>query len=166
MNITIREAGAADARDYAYVLCGSWRAAYKNIITPEEMDRNTDIDKRTAVFEKMLPSGAMRCFIAFDADTPCGICAAASSRDEDMPGWGEVVAIYALPEYWGSGTGKALMDKAITALRLDGFEHVMLWAFEENTRARRFYEKYGFTFDGTCKESGFANAKEVRYRLL
>lgn len=41
----------------------------------------------------------------------------------------------------------------------------MLWTFEANARARRFYEKCGFVVGGAVKDSGFGNAKEVRYRL-
>lgn len=165
MSITICRATAGDAHDYAYVLCESWKAAYKDIITPYEMKKNTDIEARARFFEKMIPSGNAVYLIARDGDTACGICALSSSRDDDMCGAGEVIAIYALPEYWGRGVGKKLMDSAIDALRADGFESVMLWAFEENTRARRFYERYGFSFSGTYKDSGFTNAKEVRYTL-
>ena len=83
-----------------------------------------------------------------------------------MEGFGEVVAIYALASYWGRQVGKPLMDRAVEELRAQGFPNIMLWAFEANARARRFYEKYGFVFDGTYKDSGLNGAKEVRYRLL
>lgn len=33
MSITVRRATAGDAHDFAYVLCESWKAAYKDIIT-------------------------------------------------------------------------------------------------------------------------------------
>lgn len=164
-NIAIRKATAADAHDFAYVLCESWKAAYKNIITPEIMANNTDVEKRAAFFEKVIPSGKGQFFIAYDGDNPCGLCSSCASRNEEMNGWAEIVAIYALPEYWGCGLGKRLMDTAVTELKNFGYSKIMLWAFEANTRVRRFYEKYGFAFDGTYKDSGFANAKEVRYRL-
>ncbi len=163
--IIIRPSISADAYDFAYVLCESWKAAYKDIITPEEMEKNTDIEKRTALFKKIIPSGKGQFYIAYDNCNPCGICSTCPSRDKDMQGYGEVVAIYTLPEYWGKGIGKQLMNTAFAGLKAQGFTKVMLWTFKENTRARRFYEKCGFTFDGTNKESGFAEAKEVRYRL-
>jgi RimJ/RimL family protein N-acetyltransferase len=40
---------------------------------------------------------------------------------------------------------------------------VFLWAFQENRRARRFYEKHGFCWDGTERVSEFDGALEVRY---
>lgn len=83
-----------------------------------------------------------------------------------MQGWGEVVAIYTLEAYWGRSVGRALMDAATDGLRTLGFEKIMLWTFEANARARRFYERYGFAVDGTVKDSGIAGAPEVRYRLV
>ena len=34
---SIRTATAADAADFAYVLCESWKAAYRDILTPERL---------------------------------------------------------------------------------------------------------------------------------
>lgn len=39
-------------------------------------------------------------------------------------------------------------------LQLLGDEPALLWVFEDNPRARRFYEKLGFTSDGTRKDIG------------
>lgn len=166
MKPTIRAATAADARDFAYVLCESWKEAYEQIITPEEMARNTNVEKRAALLEQWISSGRGQYFLAYDGETPCGCCSTCPARDEELEGFGEVVAIYTLAFYWGKQVGKLLMDRAVEGLRAQGFQNIVLWAFEANARARRFYEKYGFVFDGTYKDSGLNGAKEVRYRLL
>ena len=163
--ITVRPATATDAHDFAYVLCESWKEAFRDIITPEEMAKNTDIEKRAVFFEKLIPSGRGQFFIAYAGNKPCGICSTTPSRDENMHGYGEVVAIYTLPGYWGQGVGKCLMEAGIAGLSRQGFQKIMLWTFEANIRARRFYEKCGFAFDGTYKNSGFTDAREVRYTL-
>lgn len=165
MKINIRHATISDAHNFAYVLCESWKAAYKDIITTEEMEKNTDVEKRAAFFEKIIPSGKGQFFIAYDGDKPCGICSTCPSRDKDMSEYGEVVAIYTLPDYWGTGVGQHLMDTVLNGLKVQGYEKIMLWTFEANSRARCFYEKFGFTFDGTYKNSGFTSAKEIRCRL-
>lgn len=166
MNITIRTAAAEDAHDFAYVICESWKAAYKDIITPEEMAKRTDVEKRTGFFKELILSGKEQFYLAFNENnSPCGVCSTGSARDTDMPNCGELIAIYALPEYWGKGIGKQLMDTAISGLKKQGFNGIILWTFEANNRARRFYEKCGFAFDGTYKDSGFPDTKEVRYRL-
>ena len=49
------------------------------------------------------------------------------------------------------------------ALKQIGERSVFLWAFKENKRARRFYEKHGFHWDGKERVSEFDGALEVRY---
>lgn len=72
----------------------------------------------------------------------------------------ELVAIHSLPEGWGTGLGQAMLE---TALDQIGSGTVFLWAFRENQRARRFYEKHGFRWDGSERISEFDGAVEVRY---
>jgi RimJ/RimL family protein N-acetyltransferase len=57
------------------------------------------------------------------------------------------------------------MDYALSETKRLGYKSVILWVFQANIRARRFYEKCGFVFDGTVKDSSFADTKEVRYIL-
>jgi GNAT superfamily N-acetyltransferase len=70
----------------------------------------------------------------------------------------EIEAIHSLPESWGRGLGAAMLEFA-----LDGNDAAGLWAFAENKRARRFYEKHGFRFTGETRVSEFDGAMEVRY---
>ncbi|HET7857056.1 MAG TPA: GNAT family N-acetyltransferase [Gaiellaceae bacterium] len=55
-------------------------------------------------------------------------------------GWEVVEKLYVDPDAQGHGVGSALLDLA-KALRPDG---LVLWVFQENTGARRFYERHGF----------------------
>ena len=79
---------------------------------------------------------------------------------QDLGDTAEIVAIHSLPESWGTGLGHAML---IEALRQIGEKPVFLWAFKENKRARRFYEKHGFRWDGSERMSEFDSAMEVRY---
>lgn len=80
---------------------------------------------------------------------------------------GELYAIYALPEAWGSGSGPALLRAVLEGLREDGFATAILWVLEDNPRARRFYEREGWSLDGGRREHEWqgARAVEVRYRI-
>jgi RimJ/RimL family protein N-acetyltransferase len=51
------------------------------------------------------------------------------------------------------------------ALKEIGNSKTYLWAFKENIRARRFYEKHGLHWDGAERVSEFDGALEVRYVL-
>ena len=79
---------------------------------------------------------------------------------QDTDDGAEIVAIHSLPESWGSGLGHAMLTEALKQI---GDRPVHLWAFKENTRARRFYEKHGFYWDGSERVSEFDGALEVRY---
>ena len=71
-----------------------------------------------------------------------------------------IVAIHSLPESWGTGLGHAMLEKALERI---GDCPVQLWAFKENSRARRFYEKHGFHWDGIERVSEFDGSLEVHY---
>jgi GNAT superfamily N-acetyltransferase len=80
---------------------------------------------------------------------------------------GELFAIYVRRPEWGRGTGRALMDAALAALREHGFRDATLWVLEDNPRTRRFYELAGWHADGATKSDSFfgINVTEIRYRV-
>jgi len=45
-----------------------------------------------------------------------------------------------------------MMEFSLAELKLMGHDEALLWVLEENSRARLFYEKCGFTFDVAKKE--------------
>lgn len=73
----------------------------------------------------------------------------------------EIEAIHTLPESWGTGLGAAMLKVALE--ETNAARGAGLWAFAENRRARRFYEKHGFRFTGETRVSEFDGAQEVRY---
>jgi predicted acetyltransferase len=162
--LRMRKAEIEDAATVATILCESWKSAYTNIITPEDMARKTDVEKRTQGFVTMQKAGASPMYISAYNGTSCGILAFGKSRDEDLPNAAEIISIYTLDCVWGKGVGHAMMKFALAELRRQGYHEVLLWVFEQNARARKFYERHGFITDGAVKGSGFDNAQEVRYR--
>lgn len=169
MNLTIRKATADDAPGAAFVLCEAWKSAFQSILAVEELARHTDVEWRTVQLESMIPLVEGRINLALDGDKPCGLCFYDESRDADRAGFGEIILIHTLPAYWGAGVGAALLNTAVEGLAGLGFRRAMLWVFEKNWRARRFYEKHGFACDRDAsgglvtKRSSFGNAREVRY---
>jgi ribosomal protein S18 acetylase RimI-like enzyme len=78
---------------------------------------------------------------------------------------GELYAIYVHPSVWDVGAGRALMSRAVQALRELGYARAVLWVLGSNERARRFYERAGWTADGATKveERPGVALHEVRY---
>jgi putative acetyltransferase len=66
--------------------------------------------------------------------------------------------LYVHPDHQGEGIGDALLAEAMT-----GVDALQLWAFQQNTRARRFYEKRGFVLveltDGAGNEEKTPDAR-------
>ncbi len=153
-----------DSKDIAGIVICSWRAAYKDIISPEVMLEKTDINNRTELFSGIISEGIQNVYIISDDQKPCGFCTSNKCGDEDLPNAYEIIAFYFLPEYWGRGYAKQAMDYVLENIRKSGYKKVSLWTFEDNLRARRFYEKSGFVFDGTKKKSDLGdNLFYVRY---
>ncbi len=70
--------------------------------------------------------------------------ASAGQESDDHEGFeGEIYAIYLLEDYQRIGLGRSLFQSAAKRLLDDGIKSMLLWVFEENHRARRFYEYLG-----------------------
>jgi GNAT superfamily N-acetyltransferase len=86
-------------------------------------------------------------------------------RWDDLPGFGEIYALYVDPAHWGAGAGRRLMASAERDLTRHGFVDAALWVLEANSAGRRFYEHVGWVSDGERGERcEVENATEVRYR--
>ena len=77
----------------------------------------------------------------------------------------ELRAIYVAPAAWGSGVAAALHDHALVRLREGGATTASLTVIARNARARRFYERRGWTFagDDQAREVGGVVLEFARY---
>jgi len=168
MGITIHKVLLEDAHEYAALHIACWQDAYKGIISDEYLDSMpAELDQRVERCRKYIsePGECEYLYAACGGDM-IGRLIFNRSRDEDKPDAGEVSAIYLLADYWGKGYGKQMMDYAVAALRNAGHQEIIVWVLEENNRARRFYEKYGFVYDGTRQEIEIGKPiAEIRYAL-
>jgi ribosomal protein S18 acetylase RimI-like enzyme len=69
--------------------------------------------------------------------------------DDDDDDRVELSKMYVLPAQHGSGVSTLLMDAALAAAADWGADCVWLGVNQKNQRAQRFYEKSGFTVNGT-----------------
>jgi RimJ/RimL family protein N-acetyltransferase len=144
----------------------SRQLAYRGMIPDAHLDGD-DVATRAARYDfDAVAPGAPETWIAVDGDDIVGFVTVAPSRDEDLPGLGEVRGLYVAPDHWRSGFGSALLARAEVLLRDAGFNEAHLWVLAGNTRARRFYERVGWAPDGALKvvEIGGRPLAVVRYR--
>ncbi|HOB35162.1 MAG TPA: GNAT family N-acetyltransferase [Bacillota bacterium] len=162
----IVRATADRAEDIGYVHAMSWHAAYHGLV-PQELLDNFTPEKRAEMFRTTIPASAEEYYIAYLDRQPVGMLALGNSQDDDADASvGEIHAIYVLAEYWGRGYGKKLMDFAVNRLRELSCRTVTLWVMAENTRARRFYEIYGYVWDGATREINLGGKPFVLVRYV
>jgi GNAT superfamily N-acetyltransferase len=189
--VVIRSASTADAAQIAAVMRDSWFAAYDGIIAPAIIDRATAPDGgarvrqsfRTRPWQRMIAAVAPEPEPAPSAPTggtPAIVGYASFGPERDVVGapWphpltqagadGQVAELYALyvhPAWWSTGTGRALMDRALAKVRMAGYTGITLWVLEANARARRFYQRAGFAPDGARHVlDDLGGVTEIRYR--
>jgi L-amino acid N-acyltransferase YncA len=163
----LRLARPEDARAIAEVHVGSWRHAYRGLLPEGYLDR-LSVDEREGSWREALGSDTAGAVVAEAEGRIVGFASFGPSRDADAAeGVGEVPAIYVDAEVLGTGVGRSLLAEATTRLREAGFRRATLWVLEANARARRFYEKSGWAWDGTVSRHDFdcANEPVVRYAV-
>lgn len=154
----IREGFQSDCAGIGKVYCESWKAAYQTLLPQTYLDsltvENCTPDKVSA-----------NDIVLVEQERVLGICHFLEARNRDEKEWGEVVAIYLLPEIWGSGQENELLRYSLGKLKKKGFKNICLWVLKDNIRAGKFYEKNGFLISGNKREIEIAGCKvsEVEY---
>jgi len=167
--VRIRRATTADAAAIASVHVGSWRAAYRGLMPDGVLD-GLSVEQRAGVWRSVVGAGRPgEGVLVVETDVGVvGFAHVCPARDGYVDGGtGEVSAIYLLPEVWGTGHGRALMDAAVRRLGDHGYRTAILWVLVGNERARRFYDAAGWSCDGaekTATVGGTATITETRYR--
>lgn len=144
----------------SHVYEASWKSAYKDIVPQAYLDSIPE-----GHWVTVLDDPAWHTLIMLDGEKVVGTSSYCSSRFLDMNGWGEIISVYLLPDYCGKGYGKQLLQSAIDGLVQMGYEDIFLWVLEDNIRARRFYQSYGFEHSHVFLDYDIGGKKlrEVQY---
>lgn len=161
--LTVRLAQPGEELAVAKVHVGTWQSAYRGIVPDSYLDAMS-VEHRVQNYSDDMLSDPRRPMWVADRDGVVGFAGAGPSRDAE--GEGELYAIYVADSEWGGGAGNRLMEVALEFLR-PRFPAATLWVLDANARARRFYEKHGWSFDGTVEDfaRGDFTIPEVRYRI-
>ena len=144
-NITIRPAVPGDEQVLAHIQTESWKTAFADILPADELERCTNLQKAEKMYHDVLRREGCNMAIEFVAGQPHCIAAWGKNRCDLGDAVGELICIHSLQDNWAKGYGSAMMHYVFTQLEQQGYESVILWVFEANTRARKFYEKQGFS---------------------
>jgi ribosomal protein S18 acetylase RimI-like enzyme len=183
MTFSIRAAERADADGITEVQVASWRTGYAHVF-PDSVLYADDFERTRRTFWtswRFSPGHRLAVVtepLGTDSDCTTGgpsgerIVGFSSygperERARGFTGRAELYAFYFRPDTWGTGAASELMEYTEDRFRAEGFETAVLWVLEDNPRARRFYEKHGWTasgitaaFDAYCEVA----VPEVEYR--
>ncbi|MCH5323655.1 MAG: GNAT family N-acetyltransferase [Eubacterium sp.] len=134
----------------------SWKYAYKDIIPQDYLDSIP-----TGRWANSINKIGMNNLVVIENGLIIGTASFCKSRWEQYSNYGEIVSIYFLPAYMGKGYGKHLLRKCVEELNGLGYNNILLWVLEDNQKARRFYEKNGFTCSGDILNDNIGG-KELR----
>ena len=135
----VRRADPSDAAAVADIFLRSFHATYKFPLA------HADDEVRGWVRGRLVPQ--METWVAVEGSEGVEGLERILGFATVAPGWLE--QLYVDPDHLGEGIGRRLLELA-KERQPDG---LLLWTFQVNDRARRFYERNGFTVVGFGDES-------------
>jgi GNAT superfamily N-acetyltransferase len=157
--VSIRDVRGDDAEAFVRAHELAWDAGLADIVG-KRLSELASFDKRVKAFRKGLKKNSpdKRAWVAVREDALVGVVVCTRKRKRC-----ELRDLYVVPEAWGSGTARRLMEAALAAMRDRGATEAVLWVGEANARARRFYEREGWEEDQKTRKSRLG-PRERRYR--
>lgn len=141
--------GTIEARSYLHTYRGIMPESVLARVGPERMIER--LRPRLEAAAAAPPDERRRMWVILD-DTGViqGYATTEPATDQFLPppdGAGELESLYLDPDAIGRGYGRALLAHAVGDLIAHDFDPLVLWAFAQNDRARRFYERAGWMLD-------------------
>ncbi|MCW8400128.1 GNAT family N-acetyltransferase [Legionella sp. PATHC038] len=165
----IRTATLEDAEAIAQIHICSWQKMYRDFI-PEIILQNLSLKERTQQWHDLIKQDVKVLVMEVNSQLIgfASICPFRDFRADNS--MGEISAIYLHPDYWRIGLGTKLCMAAISELASQGYKKILLWVFEDNIQARKFYDALGFEATSATKLEEFyeggALLKEVLYQKV
>ncbi len=167
MNITIRRVTLKDVAALTAIARQTFYDTFTGTCTEEDMNLFLNQYFTEEVLAKEINNDADFCFFAELNGNPVGYLRFMEdySSFPIMKQWKalELKRIYVLKEFHGQGIAQQLMDFILHYARQNNFEVVWLGVWEHNTRAHKFYEKFGFKNSGYTHNFPIGNTPQTDY---
>ena len=150
--VDVRLAASADAEVLGAISGRAFESTYRGIVPDAVLDEwiaSGAAAWRTHL-ESLAPDSPSRAWVAERDGSVIGYATTSPAKANWLPppeGAGELTNLYLDPDVIGSGVGRLLYEHAVNDLRERGFDPLVVWAFRDNHRARRFYDGRGLPID-------------------
>jgi GNAT superfamily N-acetyltransferase len=141
----VRTADVDDVPGIVATYLDSWRAGYRRLLSLSVLEAQAE---RRSRFDwgSLIRSERAHVAVATDRAGIVGVVAAADGTDNyiHLP---EIQMLYVRPSAWGMGSARDLLAVGTDWLRERGAPTGHVRVVEQQARARRFYEREGWTLD-------------------
>lgn len=148
--LVLREATAGDARALSALGRKLYRIYFEHLWTKAGFDRFLDDEMDADLIGRDIVEG-LACHYWIDLDGEA-VGFAKTKPDHEMPDSNErgtlLEKLYILPQHTSRGLGQQVLSALMARARADGASLIWLDVLKINDRARRAYEKAGFTISG------------------
>ena len=136
----IRDAEQYELTKLAEIYWAAWNHAFSKHFPPENLEHVTvgDFEVR---WREYFAAENVCSFVYERNSTLLGFVICRVQNEEPA----EIVSLMVSPTSIRTGIGCKLMEKALSYLSENRCKTAILWVVKENTNARRFYERFGFT---------------------
>lgn len=145
-----------------------WRDTYADAVPAKWMAENITDDRWIPLFRRDFEEKRCHGLLLYRDETPVACLNYGPARTDnynagqvcafpntDYQDWGEIISFYTHPNERGKGYGGLLIEEAVRRMNKGGYERVFVFVLRENEKARRFYARHGFSWDGTHADIPF-----------
>lgn len=165
LNITIQRIQNEDASELEYIGRKTFYDTFTGTCTEEDMAGFLDVVFSPEQIKTDLSDPEDYFFWALVDGKPAGYLRVKEdySSFEYMRKWKslELKRLYVLSEFHGHGVAHALMEFAVEFAKTNDYQVIWLGVWEHNYRARRFYEKSGFSNSGHTHDFPIGNTPQT-----
>ena len=160
----VRAATRADSPAMKAVYYRAWKGAYEPFLDPALVEELAAQRARDLDWSRGIRAPDAGVFVGIGSDgSVTGVAQANEVLDppRDLP---EITMLYVDPAAWGSGLASSLLAAGVAWIVGQGHRAARLRVVDGHLRARRFYEREGWSLDGELEPVATGLARLVYYR--
>ena len=124
----------------------NWKKTYAGYINPRLIDEN-GCKERAEELRHDFQSKRFSEYVWEEQGQVLALLSIGDTADIDKKGSFEIWRIYVEPQMQGHSIGSRCLAFAEQEAKKRGYQEIIIWAFQKNTKALSFYQKNGYVID-------------------